>query len=280
MSTIRTSKRNVRPQFEPRLTQPEEMKTKAYVYGVEKLNGYDAWALFEACGLGDLPKVEAFLAKDPRLVNAQYWYQFPIHLAVLAGQAKIVKLLLDRGADPGHSRYTYNSWDKLLLCASERGYRSIESLLRRAMQKRFNYTPDFEMLKEAIIARDSRKIGAVLRRKPNLARASDALGNNPLHWSVMTRQLGLIDRFIEQGTPIDARRADGQTPVLLAVNGADYWYRATRGKSHPSIRNASCHFGERAWRQKDGSIPWGAQVFRRDVLGRSHPGGQAVATRV
>jgi ankyrin repeat protein len=24
---------------------------------------------------------------------------------------------------------------------------------------------------------------------------------------------------------------------LLAVNGSDYWYRDTRGKSHPSIRN-------------------------------------------
>ena len=31
----------------PRLTQPEEMKTRAYVYGVEKLNGYDAWALLD-----------------------------------------------------------------------------------------------------------------------------------------------------------------------------------------------------------------------------------------
>jgi ankyrin repeat protein len=38
--------------------------------------------------------------------------------------------------------------------------------------------------------------------------------------------------------PIDAQRADGQTPVLLAVNGAsDYWYRANRGRSHPSLRN-------------------------------------------
>jgi len=34
----------------------------------------------------------------------------------------------------------------------------------------------------------------------------------------------LIDRFVELGTPIDAQRADGQTPVLLAANGAtDYW---------------------------------------------------------
>src|SRR4029434_9583587 len=75
-------------------------------------------------------------------------------------------------------------------------------------------------------------------RRPILARASDALGNNAVHWSVITRQLNLIGRFVELGTPIDAQRADGQAPVLLAVNGAnDYWYRANRGRSHPSLRN-------------------------------------------
>lgn len=220
------------------MTQPEEMKTKSYVYGVDALNGYDAWALFEACAFGEVQTVKSLLVKDRRLVNAQYWYQFPMHMAVFAGNAEIVKLLLDQGADPGQSIYTYNSWNKLLLCAQERGHRQIASLLQRAMQKKFNYSPDFEVLKKAIIARDSRKIGAVLRRRPDLARASDALGNNALHWSVITRQLGLLERFVKLGTPIDAERADGQTPVLLAVNGAmDYWYRATRGRSHPSLRN-------------------------------------------
>jgi ankyrin repeat protein len=227
-----------------RMTQPEEMKTTAYVYGVEKLNGYDAWTLYKACAAGDRPKVKALVTKDRRLVNAQFWYQFPIHMAVRAGCAEIVQLLLDRGADPGQSRFTYNSWDKLLLCANERGYRQVESLLQRAMTKRFNYSPDFDVLKAAIIARDSRKVDAVLRRQPGLMRSSDALGNNALHWSVITRQLGLIDRFAALGTPIDAQRADGQTPLLLAVNGAnDYWYRATRGRSHPSIRNTSVLIG-------------------------------------
>jgi ankyrin repeat protein len=227
-----------------RMTQPEEMKTTAYVYGVEKLNGYDAWALFKACAAGDMPKVRALVAKDRRLVNAQFWYQFPIHMAVRAGYADIVKLLLDQGADPGQSRFTYNSWDKLLLCSKERGYRQVESILQRAMAKRINYTPDFDVLKAAIIARDSRKIDAVLRRQPNLVRSSDALGNNALHWSVITRQLGLIERFASLGTQIEAERADGQTPVLLAVNGAtDYWYRATRGRSHPSLRNTSVLVG-------------------------------------
>jgi ankyrin repeat protein len=224
--------------FVPRMTQPEEMKTKSYVYGVEKLNGFDAWSLFEACAQGDVTKVNALLSQDRRLASAQFWYQLPIHLAVYAGNADIVKLLLDRGADPGQSVYTYNSWDKLLRCAQERGYRAIEGLLQGAMRKRFNYTPDFDELKEAIIGRNTRTISAVLRRRPKLARASDALGNNALHWSVITRQLPLIDRFVRLGTPIDAERADGQTPLLLAVNGAmDYWYRATRGRSHPSLRN-------------------------------------------
>jgi ankyrin repeat protein len=117
-------------------------------------------------------------------------------------------------------------------------------MLQAAMNKRFNYAPDFDALKAAIIARDPRKIDAVLRRQPNLVGSSDALGNNTLHWSVITRQLGLIQRFVALGTPIDAQRADGQTPVLLALNGAtDYWYRATRGRSHPSIRNASVLVG-------------------------------------
>jgi ankyrin repeat protein len=227
-----------------RMSQPQAMKTERYVYGVEELNGFDAWALFEACAQGDLPKAKALLTKDPRLANAQFWYQFPIHMAVCAGHAELVELLLKQGADPGQSRFTYNSWDKLLLCTRERGYRRIESILVRAMRRRFHYRPEFDVLKAAIIERNARKVEAVLRRHRHLASASDALGNNPLHWSVITRQLGLIERFAELGTPLDAERADGQTPVLLAASGAtDYWYRATRNGSHPSLRNTAVIVG-------------------------------------
>ena len=214
-----------------RMSQPEPMKTNAYVSGVEKLNGDDAWALFKACAAGDMPNVKALLAKDRRLVNAQiYYYQFPIYLAVRAGYTEIVKLLLDQGAEP-------ISWGQSLLEARARGHRQVEEVLLRAMNKRFNYSPEFDELKDAIIARDSRKIGAVLRRQPNLAQASDAVGNNALHWSVITRQLKLIERFAALGTPIDAERADGFTPVLIAVNGGCNSYRAARDRSHPSIRS-------------------------------------------
>jgi ankyrin repeat protein len=99
-----------------RMSQPEAMKTNAYVGGVEKVNGHDAWALFKACAAGDMPKVKALLAQDRRLANAWFSYQLPIHLAVGARYAEIVKLLLDQGAEPSD----------LLLTARERGHRQVE----------------------------------------------------------------------------------------------------------------------------------------------------------
>src|SRR5262245_23229473 len=111
----------------PRMTQPEGRTTKRYVYAAEPWNGDDAWALFEASARGDQSAVQELLTKEPRLVNAQFWYRFPIHMAVFGGHREIVQLLLDHGADPGQSRATYDSWDKLLLAARDRGLRSIES---------------------------------------------------------------------------------------------------------------------------------------------------------
>lgn len=91
------------PRWTPSMTQPESMKTTKYAYGVDVVNGYDAWAMFKACAAGDSQKVESLIAKDKKIVNAQFWYQFPIHMAVRKGNAELVKRLLDQGADPGRS---------------------------------------------------------------------------------------------------------------------------------------------------------------------------------
>ena len=207
------------------LLQPEDMKTDRYQYGIEAVDGHQAWALFCASGAGDLARVSALLDRDPGLVNAQYWYQFPIHMAVREGHAEVVQLLLQAGADPGQSRYTYNSWDKLLAIAEERGYSGVKALLAAAMKERFGYDPAFMELAEAIKDRDQARVEKVLNGRPELIRTSDALGNGPLHWAVITRQNELIDFFVARGADLEARRADGQTPLLVALNG-DYWFRS------------------------------------------------------
>lgn len=220
------------------------MQGTRYVYGVEPLAGDDVWAMFEAATEGDEAAARRLLQHDPRLVNAQCWYQLPLHRAVAGGHVGLVALLLEQGADPGQSRYTFHSWDKLLTTARADGQREIESLLVRAMERRFQYSPHFERLRQAIIARNPLQVEAVVRDHPELVRTSDALGNSALHWSVITRQLSLLRRFVEWGTPIDPLRADGHTPVLLAASGAtDYWYRETRSPAHPSLRNPAVLVG-------------------------------------
>ena len=64
--------------------------------------------------------------------------EFPIHLAEREGHAEVVQLPLQAGAGPSQSRYTYNSWDKLLAIAvvvtsvlSESGYRRCRQRLPR-----------------------------------------------------------------------------------------------------------------------------------------------------
>ena len=206
------------------LLQPEDMKTDQYQYGVEAVDGHQAWALFCASGAGDMARVGTLLDRDPNLVNAQHWYQFPIHMAVREGHAEVVQLLLEAGADPGQSRYTYDSWDKLLATAEERGFAAVQALLEAAMRERFGYDPNFVELAEAIKSRDRAQVEAMLAAHPEFIRAADALGNGPLHWAALTRQNDLIDFFVDQGADMEARRADGQTPLLVALNG-DYWYR-------------------------------------------------------
>ena len=207
-----------------RLAQPESMKTGRYQYGVETVDGNDAWALFYASGAGDTARVRALLDRDPRLANAQHWYQFPIHMAVRENHVEVVELLLRAGADPGQSRYTYNSWDKLLAISEERGYSEVQALLGAAMRERFGYDTGFAALAGAIKDRDGDRVEAVLADHPGFIRAADVLGNGPLHWAVMTRQNDLVDLLVSRGGDLEARRADGQTPLLVSLNG-DYWFR-------------------------------------------------------
>ncbi len=218
------------------LTQPLSMDTECYIYGTEKLNGHDAWALFNACAAGDLARVQTLIDRDPALVNAQYWYQFPLHMAVREGHADVVQYLLEHGADLGKSRYLYNSWDKVLSEVTHRGHLAVKKLLEAALKERFNYHPLFDAVRDAIRARDIKTVENVISEKPELATASDALGNTGLHWATLTRQILLIDRFLELGVFIDAKRADGQTAMMLSING-DYWYRWHRDLPLKAMQN-------------------------------------------
>ena len=61
--------------------------------------------------------------------------------------------------------------------------------------------------------------------RPDLARATDTFGNSGIHWAVLTRQLPLIDVFLEYGVNINKLRTDGRSPLILALHGWSYGCR-------------------------------------------------------
>ena len=221
------------------------------------IDGEAAWSLFKAGAAGDLGAIAALLDEDPRLVNALHWYTQPVHMAARHGHADAVQLLLDRGADPGLNIFN-STWARLLEGARERGFDDVAAVLEKAMNARFGYDPAFREIADLIKAGDFEgvafeRVASVLREQPELARRADEDGNSGLHLGVLNGRKDLIELFLDRGLPIDARRADGKTPLTLSFDvgfGLDppdpklglTEYLLEKG-AHYAI-TAACHLGD------------------------------------
>lgn len=200
------------------MTQPEELKKNeplVWSTGV----GADVWGLFCACIAGDLKAVQRLLSKDASLARCQYNYRKPLYFAVRENRVAVVEFLLER--DPNPIGLAVN--DSLVEIARDRGYAEMEKLLVTKLASIHNVSPKGEPIAEAIRQRDVAKMCSLLDASPELLHAGDLRSNQPIHWTVMTRQIDLIDELLKRGADIDARRCDGARPIHL--NNGDYHYR-------------------------------------------------------
>lgn len=186
------------------------------------IDGEAAWSLFKAGAAGDLAAITALLDEDPRLVNALHWYAQPVHMAARHGHADAVQLLLDRGADPGLNIFS-STWSSLLEGARERGFDDVAEVVENAMNARFGYDPAFGEIADLINAGGVEgvafeRIVSILGDRPELAGRSDEDGNSGLHLGVLNGRKDLIELFLDHGLPVDARRADGKTPLTLSFD--------------------------------------------------------------
>jgi RNA polymerase sigma factor (sigma-70 family) len=203
------------------LIQPEELK-KAEPLVWSPGIGTEVWELFCAAASGELTRIKRLLDKDPALVRANYIYRTPIYFAVRENQVEAAAMLLERGADPLSLAYH----DTLLEVARDRGYAGMQKLLEGHLAKAHGASAAGETVPAAIRERDLAKVRSLLDAAPELLRAADARGNQPIHWAAMTRQPSMIDELLARGADIDAKRADGARPIQL--NNGDYFYRGGR----------------------------------------------------
>lgn len=230
MSTLKFTDAATRIDRAKGLPQPYPMQTDRFVRGPTPMNGHDAWAIMRAALIGDIDTARGLIGRDPNLVHADYDYEHPLSLAVLGGHEEMARLLIDAGADPGRSRSAINDWYDLQERATERAWPALSDVLSRAMTDRFKYAPDYEDLSHAVFTRRRDKMAAVLKSRPHLSVAADAMGNTAIHWAVLTRQISQIPYFIMAGMDINARRMDGRSALDLVLDymeggGHGYWFK-------------------------------------------------------
>ena len=119
--------------------------------------------------------------------------------------------------------------DSLLDIARERGYAEMLTLLESTLARVHGVSPQANAIAAAIRERDLAAVRSLLDASPELLHAGDERSNQPIHWSVMTRQIDVIDELLARGADINARRSDGARPIQL-TNG-DYHYRGWRDVS-------------------------------------------------
>ncbi|MGM0836978.1 MAG: ankyrin repeat domain-containing protein [Bacillota bacterium] len=205
------------------ITQPDTLKTDDYLPACGG-KGNDVWRLMTASMNGETRIAQELLKQNPTLVNCNWAYFTPLHFAVREGHQAMVECLLGYGADA--TAITGISWqDSPLQKAKDRGYTSLVEILERHLELKLHSNSFGERMAGLMKERNESALIKWLEETPDAIHSSDGRGNTAMHWSVLTRQLRIIDFLIEKGADLDATRADGSKPVHLALEG-DYFYRA------------------------------------------------------
>ncbi|MGO9917268.1 MAG: ankyrin repeat domain-containing protein [Isosphaeraceae bacterium] len=210
----------MRPRIGMHICPDELKKNERLLWSTGR--GSDVWDLFCASIAGDLEAVQRLVDQDRSLVRSQYQYRTPLYFAVRENRLDVARFLLGQGADP----FGLGVHDSLLEIARDRGYAEMERLLEETFLTLHGASPRGDAIAAAIRDRDVARVCALLDASPELLHSGDSVGNQPIHWATMTRQLDVIDELLDRGADINAKRPDGARPIQL-TNG-DYRFRGWR----------------------------------------------------
>lgn len=217
------------------MIKPHELESER-PYGAWSSRACDVWSAITAAASGDVEALRSFLARDPNLYRAEYWYTQPIHFAVREGHLEAVRVLLDAGADPAGVGL---SGEDLVTIARDRGHEAVALLLEEASARRKHTAPAASgsadhPIHAAAEADDVDRVGQMLDAEPQLVDLGDRKGGTPLHRAVAASARGVIHLLLDRGADIHALHGAGGgdgagyaaadfQPIDLALWGGAYW---------------------------------------------------------
>jgi ankyrin repeat protein len=220
---------------------------------LESDSGRDAWDMITAAAAGDTSTLRRLIAREPSLINSEYFYTPAIHFAVREGHLEAVQILLEAGADPEWNGYHDGS---LIEMARDRGHDTITQLLDEARRRRARVAPaevrSDHPIHLAAEADDTQRVRELLNADATLLERGDSVGGTSLHRAVMGSARQVIALLLDRGADIHAvhgvaggaragwwpedvraidlaiwggpraRGRDFETARLLLARGADY----------------------------------------------------------
>jgi ankyrin repeat protein len=214
---------------------------------IARAHGFDSWPrlkafvdgvtvtrLGEAVRAGDLATVRAMLTARPELVHmdmSEHNEHRALHYAVLNRDATMVRLLMERGADPYKGIWPHRDATGALTLASDRGYDEIAAIVNEMQQRGRREQavpqtaatgPDVDRssplvarLWEAITANDEATAIACFTEDPRLIQWHQGDGWTPLHQASLMLYLDLARWLIAHGADVNAYEPCYWTPLEL-----------------------------------------------------------------
>jgi len=204
-------------------------KLKAYVDGVTVTR------LAEAVRAGDLAAVRAMLDARPELVHmdmSEHNEHRALHYAVLDRNPQMVRLLMDRGADPFKGIWPHRDATRALTIATERGYDDIVAIIKEALSRRHQETatrpidrssPIVARLSAAFMTGAEAAVIGCLEEEPRLVHWQRGDGWTILHQASLMLCLDVAKWLVAHGADVNAHQPCSWTPLeLVGMNCTDF----------------------------------------------------------
>lgn len=208
-------------------------KLKAYVDGVTVTR------LAEAVRAGDLTAVRSMLDARPELVHmdmSEHNEHRALHHAVLDRNAQMVRLLMDRGADPYKGIWPHRDATGALTIAVERGYDDIVGIIKETLSRRNEEgvaqqpagaappidrsSPIVARLRTAFMTGGEAAVIACLEDEPRIVHWHRDDGWTMLHQASVMLFLDVAKWLVAHGADVNAHEPCAWTPLeLVGVYG-------------------------------------------------------------
>ena len=170
----------------------------------------EAFPLYYAARLGFRGLAEHLISKHPEHVNARGGREVtPMHVAAFEGQADILALLLEHGADTDGRGLDKST--PLYRAALNGKWEAGQYLLDRGADINARNAEERTPLFRAVFQGHVEFVGMLLKRGAGVG-IPEKYGWTPLHWAVGNGNILAMQLLLEYGADVNARDKEGKTP--------------------------------------------------------------------